>query len=726
MMLFIALFSLFFPFSLYSQDDQDEKIKIEYERFKRFKDGKEDIYIFSGRPILHHGDIRISAEIMLGWTKAGQIMELYAEGNVKIEIKDRKIYAEAFLYNPLKEKGWLIEFTLKIPILDGKQTLFVRARKARLLSRKSLKLKDASISTCSYVKPHMEIKIRELHLRIREDRVSGKARGITLNLFSIPLLYLPSKSFREGMDWIFRGFKLGRTSRFGYYLLTRIGLDIPKDDLEWGKIELRSDYRRVRGYASGIDLEYKWKNYCGFLESYYLKDKGPNPRIPFDRQFIPLEKDDRGRVKFFHRHTLSRFSRAEIELSYLSDKNILQEFYEREFKEGKEQENLFYLRWQKKNRAITLLGKYRLNPHQLLQVEYIPKIKFHTILSHLGGGFFLSCSAEGGLLRRRSTREKILRFDTDFDISRPFDLRLFLLTPFAGGRLSIFGKDLAGKDRARILKRCGIKLTTIASRIFDLRSKPLGIHKLRHLAHLEIGYVDSSSNIQPEELIQFDPIDALGSFEEFSISLRNSLQTKIKEKGAERIHEFLSLDLAAEYYPESHRDTTSFKQSNFFFPFNWILLAPQDKLYKRRKLSNLVANLEFTPKKFFKLSILEEYDLKRRKEEQREVKIIFTPAKELIISLAQNFSRKKVNAITTSLFCKLAELWSISAHRQYDLRDRKLLLERLSLRREFHDFFMEIGYLSNPIRDERAVIFSIIPKFLGKDILPALKRLRER
>src|SRR5205814_3298720 len=105
------------------------------------------------------------------------------------------------------------------------------------------------------------------------------------------------------------------------------------------------DWRQVRGEAGGIDLDYKWEGYSGYLRTYFLHDLGRRPGSAFDAQFPPLIHDDRGKAHWFHREDLDEHWRYEFEVNYVSDRSLLQEFFPGEFQTAKEPETAAYLRW---------------------------------------------------------------------------------------------------------------------------------------------------------------------------------------------------------------------------------------------------------------------------------------------------------------------------------------------------------------------------------------------
>src|SRR6185295_118715 len=286
----------------------------------------------------------------------------------------------------------------------------------------------------------------------------------------IPFLYIPGLAVGPWlMNFPIRAIRGGHSSRFGNFVYSDLGSRIRMKDekgklKQWGDIDLKIDWRQVRGEAGGIDFNYKWNGYRGYLDSYYLHDNGRRPGSDFDQQFPPLERPDRGKVHWYHRQDLDENWRYELEAYYLSDRSLLQEFFPHEFKEEKEPETAAYIRWVDGDMGAYLLGRYRLNDFQN-QDQYLPRADFnllsHPILAGLIDNIYLTERMDLVDIRHKYDSDLALRsvdtwrFDVLTQLSTSFDFQYFQVSPFIQNRFTYYEEDLAGDARVRDLWTAG-------------------------------------------------------------------------------------------------------------------------------------------------------------------------------------------------------------------------------------------------------------------------------
>ncbi len=160
-------------------------------------------------------------------------------------------------------------------------------------------------------------------------------------------------------------------------LFNVFGLETP----EGFESMLSLDYFSKRGPAVGVDAEYKRDRYFGLLRGYLLTDSD----IDFlgrEREEEP-ERDVRGRFLLRHRQYLEDDWQISLELSYISDRGFLEEFFETEFDNEKEQETLLNLKKQRENRAFTAAVQSRLLDFTT-QTERLPDFGLHLAGEPLG------------------------------------------------------------------------------------------------------------------------------------------------------------------------------------------------------------------------------------------------------------------------------------------------------------------------------------------------------
>ncbi|HEY3226230.1 MAG TPA: hypothetical protein VGK61_04440 [Planctomycetota bacterium] len=625
----------------------------------------------------------------------------------------------------------------------------------------TMKAYDVTISTCTFGAPHYSVALNEADFDWKWPQDPKEAKGpfalllgkpedlrvggnwATVYFWGVPIFFWPSFSVHLAAVSALPLERIqgGRTNRFGLSVESDWGLKLSKgfvdrfnpwsdgndkdDDKDWGKLRWEVDWRQTRGWAGGIDPSWRWGDYEGYLDTYYLRDRGPDPDNDFDARFLPLIRADRGRARLFHRQALSGNVRLEFESSWLSDRNVLEEFFEKEFKEGKEQETVAYLRVLEKNRAAYLETRYRINNFQT-QVEYLPKAKAFlfdqpAVTGPIGS---LTFSQELEVVNLRQ------RFDDALGLPSPSTWRLDSLTswvvalplgplslsPFAEARVTGYQDALNGDPADRFLATAGLRAATDIVGVHDFRWELVGLNRLRHIIHLEARAAAAFSNtLAPSGLFQYDPTDGFDDFQEFSFEMRHRFQTKVIDGESFRTLDFLEVGAEIEYYPDAPRDTVGFRASNFSYPFNWITLAPHDAtgVFEERDWSNLHWDAVLrTAGNFLEARATGEYNPVHRQEEAREYLVTVRPREGLALALGQVFVFDVTNAFTVGARWNLTDKWRVTADAQFDFKTNDFISRKGSLIRDFHDFQLEVVFEEDVGRDERRFYVTFVPTFM--------------
>ncbi|HZE98168.1 MAG TPA: LPS assembly protein LptD [Planctomycetota bacterium] len=728
-----------------------QKSVIDAAHILRWEEDDGSVMFLTGGFTVTRPDVKIQGGRAMVWTSKDSdrsFDEIYAEGNVIVTRGVQKLNCERFFYSDVTEKGAIVDVRLKAYSKDLKVDFFATAKEARINGKNKEKLvaHDVSLTSCSYGVPHYHLTVDHATMLGSDESVERKRGKVGFSGFGedwsvdfdplvpefsgIPVFYIPGLSIGPWlMNFPLRTIRFGHSSRFGNFVYTDFGSRIRLKDengrlKQWGDIDLKVDWRQVRGWAGGVDFQYKWEGYKGYLDSYYLKDDGRRPGSDFDNQFPPLQHDDRGKAHWFHRQDLDEHWRYELEVYYLSDRSLLEEFFPHEFKEMKDPETAAYVRWMNANMGAFLLGRYRINDFQT-QDNYLPRVDFNLlsepILPGVSDNLYLTERVDTVNIRRRFDSDLGLagvdtwRVDAETRLHAPFDFRWFQIAPFIQNRLTFYENDLADDSRVRDVWTGGARITTqIHATHADLNWERMGLRGLRHVIEVEGRYANNfSNNVNPSELFQYEPVDGIDHFQEVAFEIRQRFLTK---DASNHPYQFFALTLGIEYYPDSARDTTSANPNNSIEPFNWIPLSadPTTGLYPRRLWSNLHYGFEFRPRNFFAVTGSGEYNPVTHAEEVRELGVTFTPFEGFTGSVAQTLTQGVTNAVSLGVTWAMTPKWSVSVLGQYDFKANEYLTQNLVVARDFHDFSIEAVFERDFTRDDKRFLVAVVPKFLGK------------
>ncbi|MFQ6048909.1 MAG: hypothetical protein ACE5K7_06060, partial [Phycisphaerae bacterium] len=500
------------------------------------------------------------------------IVGAYLEGDVVLTRGQRMIRAGRLYYDFQNQRALIVDAVMRVIEPTRNVPIYVRARRARQLSSTEYEAYKALVTTSEFYTPHYHIGAEKIRLtdrtpRDEQGRVVGLEAGDfqiyhgTLNIEGVPVAYWPYTrgQFKRG-ELALRRSRLAYSDDFGvtvqskWHLFSLLGLQEP----EGVDSSLRLDYYSERGPAVGIDADYLTENCFGLLRSYYIYDEGTD--VLSDWRRVQPERENRGRVLLRHRQILPAGWELTAELSYISDPTFLEEYFESEFDEGKQQETLLYLKKQRDIWAFTVLGNWRILDF-VTQTEHLPDVGFRWLGQPIGqwGAFFHESRL--GMVRYRPDDRRVfdaLRFDntartdvtvradTRNEVDFPLTIRPVRLVPFVAGRGTYWdGSPGRGGSTWRGFVSYGLRGSAYFWRVYeDVESRLLDLHRLRHEIKPDVVLWFSHSNIDSRELSPFDAgIEDIDDFDGVTVGLRQRWQTKRGGPGQWRTVDWITLDL---------------------------------------------------------------------------------------------------------------------------------------------------------------------------------------
>jgi hypothetical protein len=462
-----------------------------------------------------------------------------------------------------------------------------------------------------------------------------RGNDMFLELESVPIFYLPYlqgdandplgplENINYKVDRIF-----GNQINTTFNLYDLIGID-PIPGTRW---RLFADYMEKRGPALGTDYDYAGKDlfdlpgrYWGLFKAYGIYDTGT------DDLGGGRGKDDnhplwRGRLLERHLQDLPEDFSLQLQVSVLSDKNFLEQYYKNEFDRDVNQETFAYLKQQRDNWAWTVLAEPNIR-NWVNETEWLPRVDGYLIGQSFFDRLTYNAWASAGYGRLRvtdvppppfdlTTRDTNTgRFDLTQELSVPFTLGPVRLVPYGVLDLTYYTEDLTGNDRGRFYGAGGIRASMPLTRLYpDVQSELLNLNGINHKivvsSNFYAAHSDTSFTLLPQldrlnddatdqavrdirpleptlnpqhglELAlspMFDPqlyairrlvdsrIDTRDSIEELEVDIRQRLQTKRGYPGMQHIIDWMTLDLSGSFFPEKDEN---FGESFAFLQYDY-------------------------------------------------------------------------------------------------------------------------------------------------------------
>lgn len=685
---------------------------------------------FAGSVELTQGELKVYSDALVAWIaevsvdEAGgpenrtMIVEFYAEGNVLVTDGKDFLEADRIYYDVPAEKGIVKNARLRAtrlnveryrransleeaeepPDLGPRATLplFARAEKLRIVGRNSYKAENSGFSTCSFAKPHWGLKSSEASISPTGEIA---AKGNVFDVWGLPIPLPPlriHKDFRPPL----RRLRYSYSSRFRHQIMT-----------EWNvwsrnrlKVGFMLDRYSARGNAWGGDIEYGGKNleknpFYGVFESYAIHDTGE------DVEGTPLEEKDRYRVRLAHRHVLPWNTRLEAEAFVLSDRDFLRYYLEREYRDGRPRENYVFLKKTDGARALTLFGKAQVNDFYN-QAEYLPELGIYSYGERLGWGVYGDMKTRAGYAGREFDNATGVegyhtpRVDMLNMITRPMNFGPYLyLTPFANIRMSAW-KDLYYSDEDLNLYRgtvdVGLHAATEFSRIFDFKSKGLGINGLRHLVRPETRWsVNAAHSLSEGYLPEIDEIENSVPENRLTLTLTNVLQTKVKTdkaRGGMQVVDFAKMELEIPYIFEKNE----VKPEDPWEDFSW--------------------DFELLLGRYASVESVGWFDVNDGETTRAGSGVVLKWPDVVSTYLGGRYEHGEKRTFIGKMSFTPTKKWDFHYAVTTDMLDTEKLQQGFLVRRHFHEWVLEIAYEVDYTQQDRAfsVVFSPLGVFKSK------------
>lgn len=534
--------------------DQADRVEIDADRLeldteRRILTGIGNVIITQHQDMLQADFVEYNMETQ----------EARARGNIVMTRGGRTWEGEELSYNFRTREGDFGEFLLY------REPFYLSSRESRQVSPTVIELRSARLTTCSGDQ-RQEFLLRARRATITDGHVL-RARHVVAQLYGIPLFYTPylKKDFdRDSNFQIVPGY----SSRMGAFALTSYNFSL----FPGFQSSTLFDYRTLRGFAGG--QRFRWNmpesGVRGRFQAYYANDDRP---IRTERQRETREglvDNERYWIGFQHSQRFADRNLLLVDVNYVSDPFMLEDFFDREFRRRVQPENRVALSHRGEGFSAGLLMNFRLNDFYD-NVNRLPELSLDIFRREVGlTGIFYESEHRGSNLERvfrdGSDRDDYdaVRADTFHTLLYPTRMAGFLtLIPRVSYRGTLYsaapevfrdvtivpqfdedgellvdedGLFLFDEEEEITVRDGGAQFRNVFEFGFDTSFKAfklLNDHPnhlgtgLRHIAEPYARYTwVPEPNVRPDDLYQFDAIDRLDKRHDIRIGVRNKLQTR--------------------------------------------------------------------------------------------------------------------------------------------------------------------------------------------------------
>lgn len=519
-----------------------------------------------------------------------------------------------------------------------------------------------------------------------------------------------------------------------------------------GEWEFGVNWIEARGVPLEGALTYSVPGlYEGRSDFYYLDDSGINLReIKYYIDNSPIQAESRSVIRSVNRFHLAerdhlQGTHVDLIAFTATDPAAYPEFFVGDFRNAEVPETSTYLHHADGNHLLTIGTRFNLSDFSYRDdrylatrfVEELPVLTYQWLAQPIAETpwktpIVLDMESQAGQRRsdfddRADVRfsDRSLRVDQLVELSAPFHLGAFNIRPFASGRGTFYDKTDAGGSEERIALEGGFQIGSRLSRTWRWIGEDGERDALRHVISPRLTYrnryhVDdqpgslfqyddfqfqtsgpSSQSPLRQSRLGYDSIDRLSERELVRLEVRNLFQKMAKrgskddEDAPSQPRDFVYLDLAQDFLPNSSRDNRGEELGLFYYD---LLLRP---------------DVKWLPFENFAFAVYGDIDWARGMQ-TLDTELQFGQVLGIDWTVEYREDRTVEGAIGLAGRAKIYDRWVVFASAQRDLERDEWLTYVGGLRRNDHDWSIALIAAYNPFSDETTLRIEFTPRFGGR------------
>ena len=549
-------------------------------------DGTEQVWVIDSGVVVRidgvdpEGPIELATDRLVIWTspmdqldfggttlqQSDSPLEFYMEGNIVFRQGDRVIYARTMYYDVRANNGIVLDAEMLTPVEQFEGLLRLKADVLQQIDPRKLVAHRAAFTSSRLGVPRYWFQtetatLEDLHLPIvdplsgtvRSDPATGRvmtdrkilasSRSNLIYLGGFPVFYWPIlRTDLTKPSFYLEQLAVRSDSVFGTQILTDwdmhqlLGILNAPQGTEWSS---SLDYLSERGFAVGTSFQYARDRFFGWsgpvlgeLDAWGIRDSGLDD-LGVDRRAVPPGKENRGRVFGRHRQRLNNGFQFSVELGLISDRNFLEQFYESEWDELKDQTTGVELKRYLGNRTWSVAAYTRVNDF-FAQTQWLPKLNhfqfgqsflqnYVTWYEHSHLSYADVKTADRGTDPRdpslplgwetdsagvQYANRKGLRTATRQEIDLPLQLGPVKVVPYVLGEMGYWGEDRDAHDVTRLFGQAGLRASLPMWRADPtVEDSLLDLNGVTHKVVFEAEAFWADSNRDANRFPLYEPLD---------------------------------------------------------------------------------------------------------------------------------------------------------------------------------------------------------------------------
>ncbi|MGA2061931.1 MAG: hypothetical protein ABSG67_15705, partial [Thermoguttaceae bacterium] len=733
-------------------------------------------------------------------------LEIYMEGNIVFRQGERTVFAERMYYNVPNHTGTILNAEILTPVPKYEGMLRLKSEMVQQTGQDRYYAQNTFITSSRMGEPGYRLQSGDIFFEdiqspmidpmsgqvlrdqmtnqeiVEHNKIATSSNNF-LFLGPVPVFYWPVFSTDlEDSTYYIRSARAKYDRVYGPQILTKwsgyelLGLKKPPVGTD---LDVSFDYMGLRGFGAGGSFTYdlpgifEMPGHVGGLFDYWgIPDHGKD-NLGVDRSSLEPEKFYRFRMFWQHRQMLPDDWQLSAELGYISDRNFLQSYYEREWDTLKDETTDIELKQTRENRSLDILAGVRLN-NFFTQTEWLPRADHFWLGQPLLNDTFTwyeHSTASFARFRPANTPanpndqpfyylpwETVTTpslvapaperygeiFSTRQEIDWPFQLGAVKIVPYALGELDHWGQDLEGDPLNRAYGQAGVRASLPVWSIDpSIKSELFNVNGIAHkvVFEAEFAFADSSQNL--DLLPLYNPLDDNSveaerqrfriysynsppnvfpvELDERYYAVRTGLGSWVTAPSMEVVDDLAVFRLGARQRWQTKRGTPGNEHV-----IDWITLDANISLFPDPNRDNFgqvpgLANYDFVWHVGDRLSILSDgiFDFYNQGEKMFSVGAFLSrpPRGSFYLGYRQVEGPIDSRVVTLSYTYWMSPKWISTFGTTFDFGQEGNIGQSFSITRVGESLLVNLSFTVDPSRNDWGVGFSIEPRFLPKNRL---------
>lgn len=722
-------------------------------------------------------------------------LEFYLEGNIVFREGDRVVYAERMYYNVRQRYGLMLNAEILSGVPSYQGLVRLKADVLQQVNEFSFRARGAAVTSSRLGVPRYWLQADTIDFQDvqteRPDPLAGqpgseaepnapaydhkylvRSRNNFLYVGGVPVFYWPvAATDLDQRSFYVNNIRVAHDGVFGYQaqaavnMFQLLGTENKPDGTLW---TVSPGYLSKRGAALGTNVRYDRDDFCGLpglvhgtFEFWGLQDRGLD-NLGLDRRELPHDDELRGRALWQHRQALPDGFQITAELGWISDRNFLEQFREREWDEHKDQTTGLELKRFNAHSSWSVTTDIRLN-NFLTETEWLPRADHFllgqslfdrlTWFAHSQVGYArlqtaqLATSGPDSLqaslpwetdsLGNRYQQRTGLRAATRQELDLPLQLGPVKVTPYVLGEAAHWQQDVDQNQLNRLYGQAGVR-TSLPFWTADpsVRNDLWNLNGLAHKVSLDADFFWADATRNWQLLPLYDPLDdnstehfqrrfiynlpggALpAKFDARYFAVRSGLQDWVTSPSTELAGDLMLAKLGVHQRWQTKRGAPGQERI-----VDWITLDVEGSLFPKAERDNFgqtlgLLNYDFRWHIGERLTLLSDGFMDLFDDGLKTFSmggLLSRPEHgSVYVGIRSIEGPISSDVLTATVNYRMSEKWILNATAAVDLRATGNIGETLNFVRVGESFLVSVGMNIDNSRGSVGAMFNIEPRFLA-------------